>query len=259
MTLFDIAKKNIKHNFIHYFLYFASMIFSIMIYYTFVVLSKDPAVIERIDRSDKLSVAFSAASVILLVFVAIFILYSNNFFTRKRKKEIGLYSLLGLRKAQIGRLLFYENFIMGIGALIIGIVLGTFLSKLFVAILLNMMDYEVVSTFAFSWEAVLSTGLVFLLITLFTSLLGFQIIYRNSLLDLFHSEAKREKSPRPSLILSIIALGFIGLGYFIALQPLTAKHSLWKSLGFGYTAVIILALTIIGTALFITFFLAVSA
>ncbi|MBA5760494.1 FtsX-like permease family protein, partial [Escherichia coli] len=71
--------------------------------------------------SAKLSTAFSSSSVILLIFVAIFILYSNNFFTRKRKKEIGLYSLLGLRKKEIGRMLFYENFIMGLGALIIGI------------------------------------------------------------------------------------------------------------------------------------------
>lgn len=116
MTLFDLAKKNIKHNFIHYFLYFASMIFSIMIYYTFVSLAKDPAVIARIDKSAKLSVAFDASSIVLIIFVAIFILYSNHFFTRKRKKEIGLYSLLGLRKKEIGRMLFYENFLMGLGA-----------------------------------------------------------------------------------------------------------------------------------------------
>ncbi|EAH3379105.1 ABC transporter permease, partial [Listeria monocytogenes] len=86
MTLFDLAKKNIRHNFVHYFLYFASMIFSIMIYFTFLVLSKDPSVVARIDQSAKLSTAFSSSSVILLIFVAIFILYSNNFFTRKRKK-----------------------------------------------------------------------------------------------------------------------------------------------------------------------------
>lgn len=255
MTLFDIAKKNIRHNFVHYFLYFASMIFSIMIYFTFLVLSKDPSVTSRIDQSAKLSTAFTSSSVILLIFVAIFILYSNNFFTRKRKKEIGLYSLLGLRKKEIGRMLFYENFIMGLGALVIGILAGTLLSKLFVTILLNLINIENIGGFAFSWGAVLQTSIVFIIITLFTSFSGYRIIYRSTLLELFHSESKREKSPKPSFILSLVSLVLIGIGYFIASQPLEAKNSVWAKLGFSVGALVILTTVIVGTALFITFFL----
>ncbi|EAG9431812.1 FtsX-like permease family protein [Listeria monocytogenes] len=255
MTLFDIAKKNIRHNFVHYFLYFASMIFSIMIYFTFLVLSKDPSVVARIDQSAKLSTAFSSSSVILLIFVAIFILYSNNFFTRKRKKEIGLYSLLGLRKKEIGRMLFYENFIMGLGALIIGILAGTLLSKLFVTILLNLINIENIGGFAFSWGAVLQTSIVFIIITLFTSFSGYRIIYRSTLLELFHSESKREKSPKSSFTLSLVSLVLIGIGYFIASQPLEAKNSIWVKLGFSIGALVILTTVIVGTALFITFFL----
>lgn len=255
MTLFDLAKKNIRHNFVHYFLYFASMIFSIMIYFTFLVLSKDPSVVARIDQSSKLSTAFSSSSVILLIFVAIFILYSNNFFTRKRKKEIGLYSLLGLRKKEIGRMLFYENFIMGLGALVVGILAGTLLSKIFVTILLNLINLDSIGGFAFSWEAVIQTSIVFVIITLFTSFSGYRIIYRTTLLDLFHSEAKREKSPKPSFILALLSIVLIGLGYVIAGQPLESKNSIWVQLGFSIGALVILASVIIGTALFITFFL----
>lgn len=255
MTLFDLAKKNIRHNFVHYFLYFASMIFSIMIYFTFLVLSKDPSVVARIDQSSKLSTAFSSSSVILLIFVAIFILYSNNFFTRKRKKEIGLYSLLGLRKKEIGRMLFYENFIMGLGALVVGILAGTLLSKIFVTILLNLINLDSIGGFAFSWEAVIQTSIVFVIITLFTSFSGYRIIYRTTLLDLFHSEAKREKSPKPSFILALLSIVLIGLGYVIAGQPLESKNSIWVQLGFSVGALVILASVIIGTALFITFFL----
>ncbi|MBC1515543.1 ABC transporter permease [Listeria immobilis] len=255
MTLFDLAKKNIRHNFVHYFLYFASMIFSIMIYFTFLVLSKDPSVVERIDKSTKLSTAFSTSSVILLIFVAIFILYSNNFFTRKRKKEVGLYSLLGLRKKEIGRMLFYENFLMGLGALVIGILAGTLLSKIFVTILLKLINIENIGGFAFSWEAVIQTSIVFLIITLFTSFSGYRIIYRTTLIDLFHSEAKREKSPKPSFILALLSLLFIALGYTIAGQPLDAKGSIWIKLGLPIGALIILGSVIVGTALFITFFL----
>lgn len=231
------------------------MIFSIVIYFTFLVLSKDPNVVASLNKSAKLSTAFSSASFILLIFVAIFILYSNSFFTRKRKKEIGLYSLLGLRKKEIGRMLFYENFLMGVGALIVGILIGVLLSKVFVTILLKLIDIDKIGGFAFSWDAVSQTTIVFIIITLFTSFSGYRIIYRTTLLELFHSEAKREKSPKPSLILSILSLLLIGIGYFIAAQPLDSKGSLWIKLGLPMGAMIILATVVIGTALFVIFFL----
>ncbi|MBC2055564.1 ABC transporter permease [Listeria booriae] len=255
MTLFDLAKKNIKHNFIHYFLYFASMIFSIMIYYTFVSLAQDPAVIARIDKSAKLSTAFDASSIVLIIFVAIFILYSNHFFTRKRKKEIGLYSLLGLRKKEIGRMLFYENFLMGLGALVIGIALGTLMSKLFVTILLSVMNIGGVSNFVFSIDAVINTVVIFLIITLVTSFTGYRIIYRTTLLDLFHSESKREKTPKSNIFLALLSVVLIAIGYVIALQPLDSKASIWAKLGFGPGALVILVTVILGTALLLSNFL----
>ncbi|EUJ23573.1 hypothetical protein PGRAN_07933 [Listeria grandensis FSL F6-0971] len=254
MTLFDLAKKNIKHNFIHYFLYFASMIFSIMIYYTFVSLAQDPAVIARIDKSAKLSTAFDASSIVLIIFVAIFILYSNHFFTRKRKKEIGIYSLLGLRKKEIGRMLFYENFLMGIGALVIGIGLGTLLSKLFVTILLKIMNIGGISNFVFSIDAVMNTIVIFIIITLITSFTGYRIIYRTTLLDLFHSESKREKTPKSNPFLAILALVLIAGGYVIALQPLN-ETSIWGKIGFGPGALVILVSVILGTGLLLSNFL----
>ncbi|EUJ32127.1 ABC transporter permease [Listeria cornellensis] len=255
MTLFDLAKKNIKHNFIHYFLYFASMIFSIMIYYTFVSLSKDPEVVALMDNNDNLASIFNASSIILIIFVAIFILYSNHFFTRKRKKEIGIYSLLGLRKKEIGRMLFYENFLMGIGALIIGIGLGTLLSKLFVAILIKIMKLDGISNFVFSTDAMINTVVIFIIITLITSVTGYRIIYRTTLLDLFHSESKREKIPKSNPFLAILSLVLILGGYFIALQPLLTEDAIWIKLKFEPGMLLILTSVITGTVLLLNSFL----
>ncbi|MCB2663504.1 ABC transporter permease, partial [Listeria monocytogenes] len=77
--------------------------------------------------------------------------------------------------------------------------------------------------FAFSWAAVIQTSIFFIIITLFTSFTGYRIIYRTTLLDLFHSESKREKSPKPSFILALLSILLICLGYFIAGQPLDSK------------------------------------
>src|SRR5690606_5876652 len=174
------------------------MIFSIVIYFTFVSLKYDETISATTESSQKISSVFNAASVVLIIFVAIFIWYSNSFFTRKRKKEIGLYSLLGVRKKQIGRLLFYENFLMGIIALFIGILLGFVLSKFFASVLMKVMGYDVMANFAVSSAAIINTIIVFTLITVVTSFHGYRLIYRFKLIDLFQADKEGEERPRAS-------------------------------------------------------------
>ncbi|SMF88742.1 putative ABC transport system permease protein [Paenibacillus uliginis N3/975] len=248
MTLFSIAKKNIVQNFNNYFLYFASMIFSIVIYFTFVSLKYDTTIQATSDGSPKISSVFSGAAFVLMIFVAIFIWYSNSFFTRKRKKEVGLYSLLGVRKKQIGRMLFYENFIMGILALVIGILIGSVLSKFFVSILMKVMGYEAITNFSISSEAVINTVLVFVVITLITSFQGYRLIYRFKLIDLFQADKEGEQEPNASIIVALLSLILIGLGYWIALQNFL-ESNVWKSLGFAITPMVILVTVILGTYL----------
>ena len=109
MTLFSIAKKNVARNFSQYFLYIASMVFSIVIYCTFVTLKYSDTIEREIESSQKIGSLMSGAAFVLIFFVAIFIFYCNAFFMKKRKKEVALYALLGVRKRQIGFMLFFEN------------------------------------------------------------------------------------------------------------------------------------------------------
>jgi len=246
MTLFSIARKNIKQNFTNYFLYFASMIFSIVIYFTFVSLKYDTTIQSASDGSPKISSVFSGASVVLMIFVAIFIWYSNSFFTRKRKKEVGLYSLLGVRKKQIGRMLFYENFLMGVLALIIGIALGSVLSRFFVMILMKVMGYELLSHFSISLSAVINTAIVFMIITLITSFQGYRLIYRFKLIELFRADQEHEREPKASWITALISVILIGFGYWLALQNLL-QSKVWATLGYMMTPLVILLTVILGT------------
>ncbi|MGG4106363.1 ABC transporter permease [Paenibacillus lautus] len=248
MTLFSIARKNIRKNFTNYFLYFASMIFSIVIYFTFVSLKYDTAIQSATEGSTKISSAFSGAAVVLIIFVAIFIWYSNSFFTRKRKKEVGLYSLLGVRKKQIGRMLFYENFLMGVLALLAGIALGSVLTRFFVSLLMKVMGYDAVSNFSISPAAIINTAIVFMIITLITSLQGYRLIYRFKLIELFHADQEGEREPKASWITAVLSLVFIGTGYWLALQNLLESKA-WAAMGFMLTPLVILTTVIIGTYL----------
>lgn len=243
MTLFNIAIRNVKKNFYNYFLYFASMIFSIMIYYTFTSIQYNEQVLQIAGASQKVDVALNASSIIIAIFSAIFIWYSNSFFTRKRKKEIGLYSLMGVKKKQIGRMLFYENTAIGTLALGAGILIGSLLSKLFAMLLVRLMGFDAAIRFVIIPKAILNTVIVFAILFLVTSIHGYTIIYRFKLLELFRAEKTSEREPKGSLFLAVLSVILIVGGYW------------WYINGLNYTSDIIfiifptLAVVVIGTYL----------
>ncbi|ULT54592.1 ABC transporter permease [Neobacillus drentensis] len=219
MTLFSLARKNILKNLRQYVIYLYSMIISISIYFTFVSLQYNEQLISSSVTRGKLEPAFQAAAVILIVFSAIFIWYSNAFFTKKRKKEVGLYALFGMSKKKIGQLLFYENLIMGVFALFIGITVGLLFSKLFTMIIFKMMGFSLEAAFTIKERGLIQTTAVFLLITLLTSFQSYRLIYRFSLAELFKAEQKGESSPLISWLKSILSLMFIGSAYTLLLNP----------------------------------------
>lgn len=220
MTLFSIAIRNVKKNFYNYFLYFASMIFSIMIYYTFTSIQYNEQVLQIAGASQKVDVALKASSIVIAIFSAIFIWYSNSFFTRKRKKEIGLYSLMGVKKKQIGRMLFYENTAIGVLALGAGILIGSLLSKLFAMLLVRLMGFNAVVNFTIIPKAILNTAIVFAVLFLVTSIHGYTIIYRFKLVELFRAENTSEREPKASLLSAILSIILIGGGYWIYINGL---------------------------------------
>src|SRR5690625_3781584 len=246
MTLFNIALKNIRKYMKSYGLYIGSTIFSIVIFFTFATLKYSGDISGLAEESKQMSSMMNASAFVLIIFVAIFILYSNSFFMRKRKKEVALYSLMGVRKQKIGFLLFFENMVIGIISLIIGVVAGFFLSQLLLSLLLKLMGLSIEIGLVFSPNAVVETVIVFLIIFLFTSLQGYRIIYRFKLIDLFQAAKKGEELPKARVISVVIGLVILVMAYWLALQDLTSK--VWGYLGLSMPIVII-ALTVLGTYL----------
>lgn len=250
MTLFSLAMKNIKGNLNNYLVYFASLVFSMVIYYTFVSLQYSEKIQESILISDTMNFMFMSSSILLILFVAVFILYSNSFFTRKRKKEVGLYSMLGLRKKTIGKMLFYENLLMGTIALVIGILLGTFLSKLFAMILVKLMGASAQVDFGISIEAIFQTVIVFMILIIFTSFQAYRLIYRFKLIELFHAAKKGEDVPKTSVVSTILGVILLSISYWLILRPFPeelTEQFLYVNYG------IALLTLVIGTHLFFRF------
>ncbi|UIJ69825.1 FtsX-like permease family protein (plasmid) [Bacillus cereus] len=259
MTLFSMAIRNLQRNFKGHFVYVASMIFSIMIYFVFKTLQYSSQVEQATSAGIRIGQGigelFKISSVVLIIFVAIFMIYSNEFFIRKRKKEVGLYSLLGIRKKQIARMLFVENMLMSLFALLIGIGIGGLLSKGFLQLLAHVTGLELNMHMEMPLAAIMDTAIIFLLIMSYTSLQGYRVIYRFPLIELFSAERQGEAMPNGSIPKAICSIFLISSGYFFALMFMkTVQHT-----GLGATAALPIALyillaTVLGTFLLFQFF-----
>ncbi|NFV12199.1 ABC transporter permease [Clostridium sporogenes] len=246
MSLFRVAFINVKRNFKNYAMYLTSMMFSVLIYAMFKSIEYNEQIANVANGMKTVSKAFAGASAIIALFVFIFIWYSNSFFIKKRKKELGLYSILGTKKKNIAVMMFYETMTMGGIALVIGILLGAFLSKGFIIAFLKLIDAEYIIKTGFSVKALVSTIKTFMLIYFVVSISGASIIYRYELIDLFIAENKKEKEPKVSRIKTALSLILLLGGYIL--------YIISKDKSLESVAVVTLITVVIGTYLFFSSF-----
>lgn len=223
MTYYNIIFNNMKRNFKNYYLYIMSTVFSVVIYYLFCSIKYNQQVLGAVHTSTKATGVFNATSYIVLLFSMVFIWYSNAFFIKNRKKEIALYSLLGLKKKNIGRMIFVENIVVAIISLVIGILVGTLFSKLFVMIILRLMNEFIYVEFMFSLKATRDTVLFFIIIFCISSIHSYWIIYKVKLIELFTAKRKREKTIKNRPIIAIISLALIIYGYYLSQNMLNER------------------------------------
>ena len=181
---------------------------------------------------------------ILAIFSAIFLFYTQSTLIRGRKKEFGLYSILGMNKRSIGRILFFETLIIWGLSMFFGLLAGIGLSKLAELGFTKMIAVPTRYTFSISgssviWTLVVFTGLFFLIYLNSVRQIGFA-----TATQLVAADKAGEKPPKANWFVGILGLIFLGAGYYLALkikQPLSAL--LWF-----FVAVI---LVVIGTYLFL--------
>lgn len=145
-------------------------------------------------------------------------------------------------------MLFFENLVIGLVSLVLGIVIGFFMSKVLLTILVRLMGYQVVANLTFTPEAVLQTAGIFAILFLFTSLQGYRVIYQFKLIDLFHAEKQGEKIPRASFLAAIVGTALIAFGYYTASSNIFTSP-IWKLFTILGTPLLVIGATIAGTYL----------
>lgn len=222
--IFNIAKNNVKMNLKNYIVYLVSIIVSVSIFFIFKSLEFNEVINSMLEGSVKLSTGFKMSSYIILFFSAMFIWYSNNFFLKKRKKEIGLYSLLGIENESIGKMLFLETFFIGIIALIIGILLGAVFAKFATVILIKMIGLSIPIGKVITSKGIINTIIAFIIIFILVSIISGRTIYKFELIDLFKAESKREVEPKASMIKAVLSIILILFGYFNYLNLIKSSN-----------------------------------
>jgi len=162
-------------------------------------------------------VSMSFAQSIIYLFTFFFILYSMGMFLKTRKRELGILMMLGMTKYQLKRLIFFENIMIGIGAIIFGILSGMLFSGglLFVAPMILKLDISL--SYYIPMKAIVVTSIMFFILFMIISLFSAGMIRKNKIMKLFRGSAEAKPEPKASIISSILAVVLLSAGYVGAL------------------------------------------
>ena len=161
-----MALTNIKNNSKIYFPYILTCIGTVAVFYIMYALSEDPG-LNEMSGGQHLAVLLSAAMVILGFFGAIFLFYTNSFLIKRRKREFGIYNILGMEKKHISKMMLWETIFTALIGLFLGLLAGIIFSKLAYLLLLAIMNAgsvyqtEVTLRFDFSAKAAVITLILF--------------------------------------------------------------------------------------------------
>lgn len=218
----SLALRNIKSNKTLYIPYLLSSIAIIMMFYLMASLLANQFVQQR---SSALPTLFSLGVIVIAIFSVIFILYTNSFVIKKRKKEIGLYGILGLEKRHVAKILLFETMFTSVTSILTGLVAGLVFGRLFFMLLNYLLKLPTDIAYVVAIDPMLWTILLFLAIFAITYIYNVSQFTFSNPIKLLKGKTEGEKEPKGSIILFILALVFLGWGYGISLtipDPISA-------------------------------------
>lgn len=215
-----MALNNVKKSFKDYTIYFLTLTFAVCIFYSFNSIESQ-SVMADMNKGQQEYVKImvqmiSFISVGVSVILGGLIIYATKFLISKRKKEFGIYIILGMSKRKMSKILFFETLYIGIISLIAGLLLGLLFSQVLSVFTAKLFAMEMTKyNFVISIKAILKTILYFGIMYLLVMIFNVIIVSRYKLIDLLCANRKNEKIKIRNvylgsfiLILSIVVLGF---------------------------------------------------
>ena len=210
-----LAFTGIRKNRRLYIPYILTCIGMVMMFYIVAFLS-DSSVLTGIKGGDIMQSMLSLGTGVIGVFALIFLFYTNSFLMRRRKREFGLYNILGMGKGNLARVLLWESLMIAVVSLGGGLLAGIALSKIAELGMINLLQGDVNFTLTLEPEAIVQTFLLFSVIFLLLLLNTLRQIRLANPIALLHSENTGEKPPKANWLAALLGAVLLGGAYYLA-------------------------------------------
>lgn len=233
MTSCKLIMKNVRKNIRDYLIYFLTLMISVSVFYAFNSVSDQPAFSEmgmtKTLLYDQLGILLSVLTVLIAVVLAFLIIYANQFLLKRRKKELGLYMVLGMKKGHISRIFAGETLCVGVFALVTGLCLGVALSQGISLVALKLFAIEL-SKFqlVFSMGAFQKTALCFAVIFLLVMTFNVWSVSSVQLIDLLTASRKNETTQNRSRLLPVLMF-FVSLACILSAGVMFNRNGILPS------------------------------
>ena len=218
-----LAVTNLKNNRKTYIPYIFTGVLTVMMFYIIDALSRGKGITQ-----DTLKICLQYATGVIIVFAVIFLFYTNSFLIKRRKKEIGVYNILGMGKRHIARMMAVETILTAGISILGGLVFGIIFGKLMYLLLLKILHNSVDMQFSVNGTAIVQTVILFAGIFLLTYLYNILQIQLVNPVELLHGGNQGEKEPKSRWLLVIVGVAALGNGYWIALTTEAPLEALLK-------------------------------
>ncbi|BCJ95307.1 ABC transporter permease [Anaerocolumna cellulosilytica] len=212
---FKLAATNLKRDKKMYVPFTIAYITMVSIYFMVVTIMFSRGIAD-VPSADTLKSMFGLGMVVMTILMVTFMLYINSFLVKRRKKEFGLYGILGLEKRHVGRVIIWENLMLSAGAILLGIISGCVFGKLIFMLLYYSLHVSPKSKFDLPPEAFVITILLFAVIFILTSLFNLLQVSLANPIDLLKGGNIGEKKVRFVFIKTLLGLSFLGWAYYTA-------------------------------------------
>lgn len=233
--LCKLAWGNVRRAGRDYLVYLLTLTLGVTVFYAFNTISMqvDIAGIDEEGLAQVMGSMLGDLTYFLAGVMAFLIVYANNFIMKRRKKEFGLYQVLGMGRGRVATIMALETVIVSVVAFVAGIVLGVGLSQLMTFFTASLFKTQIANFhFFFSVHAFNLTLVCMLVMFVLTLLLNLRAVRRTKLIELMGAERRNEsiKTRNPWIAIAIFAVGvvLVGVAYYRLLRdgfPLTATDS----------------------------------
>lgn len=233
--LCKLAWGNVRRAGRDYLVYLLTLTLGVTVFYAFNTISMqvDIAGIDEKGLAQVMGSMLGNLTYFLAGVMAFLMVYANNFIMKRRKKEFGLYQVLGMGSGRVATIMALETVIVSVGAFVAGIVLGVGLSQLMTFFTASLFKTQIANFhFFFSVHAFNLTLACMLVMFVLTLLLNLRAVRRTKLIELMGAERRNEsiKTRNPWIAIAIFVVGvvLVGVAYYRLLRdgfPLTATDS----------------------------------